>query len=162
MADTFTPEERRRIMQSVRVKHTKPEMQVRSAIHRAGFRFSLHRKDLPGKPDIVLPKYRAVVFVNGCFWHGHDCSRGRLPNSNRKFWRSKINGNRKRDDRNAHALIESGWRVFVVWSCDIETGIENLIRFLQTGTVANQSNPSKSSSKRRTAVTISSVSSVGT
>lgn len=130
MTDTFSIEERRRIMQSVKVRHTKPEMQVRSAIHQAGFRFSLHRKDLPGKPDIVLPKYRMAVFVNGCFWHGHNCRRGKLPDSNAAFWKKKIADNMQRDGKNKTALQATGWNVHFVWQCTLEKDTQRLLRTL--------------------------------
>lgn len=105
-------------MSAIRGKNTKPELVVRKLLHGCGFRFRLHRKDLPGKPDLVLPKYRKAVFVNGCYWHGHeDCELFRLPKSRKEFWSKKITGNRLRDDRNRDALIEAGWKVVTVWEC---------------------------------------------
>ena len=116
--DVFTEKKRREIMSRVRNRNTRPELLVRSLLHRLGFRFRLHRTDLPGTPDIVLPKLHAVVFVNGCFWHGHTCGRGKLPESNRRFWETKIAKNIQRD-RDNHAELESrGWHVAVVWSCE--------------------------------------------
>lgn len=104
-------------MSRVKGKNTKPELRVRSLLHRAGFRFRLSSKEVPGKPDIVLPKYKAVILVHGCFWHGHDCYRFSWPKSNRAFWKKKIQGNRTRDARYLKELEAAGWRVCIVWEC---------------------------------------------
>lgn len=106
-------------MAAVRSRDTAPEIMVRRAAHRLGYRFRLHRKDLPGSPDIVLPKYRTVIFVHGCFWHGHGCSRSKLPQSNVTFWEEKIRKNRLRDRRVVGALRKSGWKTVTFWQCDI-------------------------------------------
>ena len=116
-------------MASVKTKNTAPEVKLRSILHRNGFRFRLNRKDLPGKPDIVLPKYKAVIFVHGCFWHGHDCKRGRRPQTNKEFWNEKIDGNIKRDKVNEIKLKELGWRVLVVWQCEIKNQDDLVKRF---------------------------------
>jgi DNA mismatch endonuclease, patch repair protein len=107
------------MMASIRGKNTRPELIVRRAIHAAGFRYRLHVKELPGKPDIVLPKYRTVILVNGCFWHGHDCEKFRLPKTRTNFWKKKINGNKRRDENAAKALNILGWRVAIVWECAV-------------------------------------------
>ena len=105
-------------MSRIRNKNTRPEIIVRSLVHRMGYRFSLHRKDLPGKPDLVLKKHEKVIFVHGCFWHMHKCSYGRVkPATNTKFWHNKRSGNRERDRRNIRKLRGLGWRVLVVWEC---------------------------------------------
>ena len=117
MVDTVDKATRSRMMASIKGKDTKPEILVRKALHAEGFRFRLHVKDLPGKPDIVLPKYKSVIFVHGCFWHGHDCGIFRMPKSNRRFWKAKISGNRRRDLRHATELSILGWRVLTVWEC---------------------------------------------
>jgi len=120
MADIVSPAVRSRMMASIKGKDTKPELVVRSFLHRAGFRFSLHRKDLPGRPDIVLPKYRTVVFVHGCFWHRHSgCPFATTPMKNAGFWRTKFRENTARDIRNRSALELLGWRVETVWSCEL-------------------------------------------
>ncbi len=107
-------------MRRVKSANTKPEMRVRRWLHARGFRFRLHRKDLPGKPDIVLPKYRTVIFVHGCFWHGHPgCKAADLPASNREYWEAKIGRNVERDRRTRRLLREQGWRVMVVWECKL-------------------------------------------
>lgn len=106
-------------MQSVGVRDTGPERTVRSVLHRAGFRFRLHRRDLPGKPDIVLPAKRLVVFVHGCFWHGHGCSKGKLPKSRLDYWGPKIAANAARDKRSVRALTKLGWRSLTVWQCEL-------------------------------------------
>ncbi len=113
------------MMASIRGKNTKPEIIVRRFLHRLGFRFQLHRRDLPGRPDIVLPKYRTVVEVRGCFWHRHEgCRFAYTPKSNREFWEAKLNGNRERDRRNIRELARLGWRVIEVWECELgEDGI---------------------------------------
>lgn len=106
-------------MSGIKGKNTRPEIIVRQALHRAGFRFRLHRKDLPGKPDIVLPKYHAVIFVHGCFWHGHDCRYFKVPKTRTDFWLNKIMENARRDRMQEEALKSAGWAVFTVWECEI-------------------------------------------
>lgn len=106
-------------MAGIRAKNTLPEMQIRSLLHRNGFRFRLHRNDLPGKPDLVLPKYGVVIFVHGCFWHGHKCAIFKWPRSNAKFWRSKIEGNIARDRKTLALLKQQGWKAIVLWECSI-------------------------------------------
>ena len=108
-------------MAKVKGKDTTPEKIVRRCLHKAGFRFRLHRKDLPGKPDIVLPKYKTVIFVHGCFWHGHEgCSRSRRPTTNVDFWIDKLDRNICRDQGYHAALREMGWKVIVVWECELK------------------------------------------
>jgi DNA mismatch endonuclease, patch repair protein len=119
MTDSIAKSVRSRIMSSVRTKNTKPEVIVRKHLHSAGLRFRLHIQDLPGTPDIVLPKYQTVIFINGCFWHGHDCKRGSPPKSNTEFWLRKIEKNRFRDLRKTQELISAGWNVLTIWECDI-------------------------------------------
>lgn len=116
-----TAEERSRIMRAVKGSDTAPEMLVRRLAHRMGYRFRLHRKDLPGKPDLVFPRLHKVVFVNGCFWHGHNCARGaRAPKANAEYWRAKINRNSLRDAANIAALKAKGWRAAVLWECELK------------------------------------------
>lgn len=117
--DTRTPEERKHIMQSVKSKKTGPEMALRRMFHAKGYRYRLHRKDLPGRPDIVFASKRKVIFVHGCFWHGHQCSKGKLPKSKLNYWRPKIEQNKARDARNVANLEVAGWQVLVVWQCEI-------------------------------------------
>ena len=108
-------------MSRIRGKDTTPEMVVRSMLHRMGYRFRLHARDLPGRPDIVLPKYRTVVFIHGCFWHRHKgCRNSTTPTNNRRFWVEKLEGNAARDKVRAQALRKLGWRVMVVWECETE------------------------------------------
>ena len=117
--DKLTPEERSRNMSRIRSKDTRPERIVRSLLHRLGFRFRLHRGDLPGTPDIVLPRLKTVVFVQGCFWHRHEgCKESTIPKTNTAFWRKKFKINVERDRRAQAALEEAGWRVLVVWGCE--------------------------------------------
>lgn len=120
MPDIFAPEKRHEIMQNVKTKNTAPEIKLRSLLHKNGFRFRVNRKDLPGKPDIVLPKYRAVIFVHGCFWHGHDCPCGQRPQTNADFWNQKIDRNVIRDKSDVSLLESLGWRVLIVWECEIK------------------------------------------
>ena len=121
MADVVSSVKRSEMMSGIRNKDTKPEITVRKLLHKQGFRFRLHRKDLPGKPDIVLPKYKTVIFVNGCFWHGHEnCHLFRLPKSRTEFWSKKINGNVKRDHNKTRLLLDAGWKVITVWECAIK------------------------------------------
>jgi len=131
-----SPEVRRRTMQAVKSKDTAPELLVRSLAHRMGYRFRLHHKDLPGKPDLVFPGRRKAIFVHGCFWHGHDCARGaRVPKSNREYWTKKIARNRERDRAVCAALAHSGWACLIVWECNLgnEKGLKAQVRkFLNT------------------------------
>jgi len=115
--DIVDSETRSRVMASIKGKNTGPELVVRSLLHRLGFRFRVHRGDLPGKPDIVLPKYNAVIFVHGCFWHGHDCPLFSWPKTRRDFWRNKIESNVSRDQMQMMALSNEGWRIGTVWEC---------------------------------------------
>lgn len=120
MADTMTPEQRHRCMAAIKGKDTKPELIVRKYLFSRGLRFRIQVRKLPGRPDIVLPRYRTVIFVNGCFWHGHEgCGYYRLPKSNVEFWKEKIERNKSRDARNEAELRTLGWRVLRVWECDI-------------------------------------------
>lgn len=120
MADVFDPRKRSEVMSLIRGKNTTPERIVRSLLHRQGFRFRLHVRTLPGHPDIVLPRYRAVVFIHGCFWHHHDCHLFRLPATRTDFWRTKIERNVEVDKRNIEALRSAGYRVGVVWECALK------------------------------------------
>lgn len=123
MADTIDPTRRSRNMSRIKARDTKPELRLRSALHRRGLRYQVCRTDLPGKPDIVFPSQRLAVQVRGCFWHQHKgCVRGRLPKSNLDYWRPKLNGNARRDKIKDHQLRALGWRVLVVWECGLETG----------------------------------------
>jgi len=127
------PLKRSEIMRAVGTKNTGAEMTVRRLLHAKGYRYRLHRRDLPGSPDIVFPKFRSVVFVHGCFWHGHECSKGRLPKSRLEYWEAKVESNRMRDRKNIEALRKLGWAVEVVWQCellDILELTEKLDRFL--------------------------------
>jgi DNA mismatch endonuclease, patch repair protein len=117
MADITSPEIRSRMMSGIRGKDTAPEMRVRRALFERGFRYRLHDRSLPGTPDLVLKKYTAVVFVNGCFWHGHDCSYFRWPGTRPDFWRQKILRNREVDEQSKEALLTRGWRVLTIWEC---------------------------------------------
>lgn len=117
--DRISPERRSWNMSRIRAKDTMPELIVRRQLHRRGFRFRLHRRDLPGCPDIVLPKYRQVIFVNGCFWHRHDgCSLAAIPKSNQAFWQEKFQKTVERDKRKRKQLKDAGWSVHVVWECE--------------------------------------------
>ena len=129
MADIVNQATRSRMMAGIRGKDTKPELAVRRYLHRAGLRYRIHVKDLPGRPDVVLPKFRAVVFVHGCFWHQHrGCPLAAMPASNTSFWRDKLEGNRERDLRNSESLRRAGYRVFLVWECEINAGrLERLV-----------------------------------
>jgi len=134
--DIFSVEQRSFVMSRIRGYDTGPELLIRSMLHRLGYRFRLHRKDLPGTPDLVFPVRRTAVFVHGCFWHGHDCSRGRLPSSNVPFWERKIGKNKQRDDRVQKVLRKQGWKVLVVWQCETKdhAGLaKKLTRFLEAG-----------------------------
>ena len=133
MADIVDSATRSRMMSGIRGRDTKPEILVRSLLHRQGFRFRLQVRTLPGRPDLVLPRYHAVICVHGCFWHGHDCHLFRLPATRTDFWRSKIEGNRSRDRRVREELLAAGWRVAVVWECALRGAgrdVEGVVRHL--------------------------------
>ena len=120
MADNLTPEARARCMSHIRSRGMRPERAVRSLVHRMGFRFRLHRRDLPGAPDLVLPRHKAIIFVHGCFWHWHpepECPIAGLPKSNLGYWLPKLTRTRERDDANRRALEARGWRVLTIWEC---------------------------------------------
>lgn len=123
MGDTLTPEQRSERMSRVRGSNTKPEMYVRRLIHGMGYRYRLHRRDLPGTPDLVFPRRQKVILVHGCFWHKHpdpECPLARLPKSRLNFWVPKLEGNRKRDERNAEILKKLGWKQLVIWECQLK------------------------------------------
>lgn len=128
--DRLTKEQRSANMAAIRSTGTKPELHVRKALHAAGFRFRLH-SNLPGHPDIVLPRLKTAVFVHGCFWHGHTCAKGRLPRSNVEFWAAKIARNADRDARTSRALKKCGWRIEIIWTCGLEAGLKTLLRKLK-------------------------------
>ncbi len=135
MADTLSPERRSQLMGRIRPKDTKPEMTVRRLLHGLGYRYMLHDARLPGKPDLVFPSRRKVLFVHGCFWHGHSCSIAPTPKSNNHYWGPKIDGNIRRDARNVAALRRNGWSVAVAWECQtkplrLERLVNRLVRFL--------------------------------
>lgn len=117
MADVVDTATRSRMMAGIQSKNTKPEILIRKALHARGFRYSLHAKGLPGKPDIVMPKWRVVIFVHGCFWHRHGCRLSKLPASNAEFWLSKLKENQLRDTRVKQELVSSGWRTATIWEC---------------------------------------------
>ena len=125
MSDVHTPSQRSRNMAAIKGANTKPEMRVRSALHALGYRFRLHRKQLPGRPDIVLPRHRVVIFVHGCFWHSHSCRWGAVkPKTRADFWSDKRGGTVERDARNRAQLAELGWRVLTVWECETRNPAE--------------------------------------
>jgi DNA mismatch endonuclease (patch repair protein) len=121
VTDVYPPAKRSAVMRQVKGQDTAPELQVRQLLWSLGARYRLHRKELPGKPDIVMPGRRLAVFVHGCFWHGHDCARGaRVPKANRDYWLGKVGRNRTRDIASADALESMGWRVETVWECELK------------------------------------------
>lgn len=140
MTDTFTKPQRSEIMRHVTGKNTKPECAVRSLLHRQGFRFSLHRKDLPGKPDIVLTKWTTIVFVHGCFWHRHPrCKRASTPKDNAEYWQAKFARNKARDKANRKKLEKLGWRVIIVWECELKDKDKLLERLVREITAPHES-----------------------
>lgn len=135
MVDKLSVADRTRLMSGIRTRDTAPEIKVRKLLHAAGLRFRLHRRDLPGKPDIVLTRHRTIVFVHGCFWHGHDCRKGRRPSSNRSFWDAKLDRNVERDRTIEQELRERGWNVETVWECQLASDTARIVDRL-----TNQSN----------------------
>ena len=145
------------MMSGIKGKNTKPELLIRRGLHALGFRYRLHVKDLPGKPDIVLPRWHAVIFVHGCFWHGHDCHLFKWPKTRTEFWRKKIEANSRNDERAMAALQDRGWRALVVWECALKGRtrmrnnqvVEEAARWLKSGDtsqeiVGNRQTPSSS------------------
>ena len=133
MTDVYPPEKRSAVMRRVKGKDTSPELKVRKALTALGVRYRLHRADLPGKPDVVLPGRRLAIFVHGCFWHGHDCPRGaRVPKQNRDYWVAKVARNVARDARSREALEALGWRVETIWECELKDteGLDRRLREL--------------------------------
>ena len=121
MADIFNKKKRSQIMGRISGKDTKPELIIRKALFSERYRYRLHRKDLPGNPDIVFPRRKKVIFVNGCFWHGHTCKKAALPSTNKLFWKKKLSGNKERDKLNLEKLKAMGWKSLVIWQCEIKT-----------------------------------------
>lgn len=125
MTDTFDKATRSRVMSAIQSKDTQPEIMVRSALHGMGYRFRLHRKDLPGTPDIVLPRYKTVIFIHGCFWHSHKgCKYATVPKDNAEYWKPKLRKNKERDRRAKRELHKMGWRVLEIWECETRGGKE--------------------------------------
>ena len=143
MTDVVDRKTRSRMMSGIRGKDTSPELLIRKALFRQGFRYRLHYTGLPGKPDLVFPKYRAIVLINGCFWHGHGCHLFKWPKTRHEFWKLKISGNVERDRRNQGKLHEIGWRVLVVWECAVkgkqrlssEEVVTRVVEWLRSGAV---------------------------
>jgi DNA mismatch endonuclease (patch repair protein) len=136
VADTRSPEQRSYIMASVGTKNTGPELLLRRLLHKAGYRYRLHPKALPGKPDIAFPARRKAIFVHGCFWHGHGCSKGQPPKSRIDYWRPKLEQNKERDERHISELAKLGWSSIVVWQCelrDLDAAVARVRKFLDIG-----------------------------
>ena len=141
MSDKFTAEQRSAVMRKVPGKDSSAEMKLRKLLTRMGLRYRLHRKDLPGSPDVAMPGRKAAVFVHGCFWHGHDCKRGaRAPKANAEYWTAKITRNRARDAAAVDALTSMGWRPLVIWECELkdEAAVEARVRDLLTSPSAGE------------------------
>jgi DNA mismatch endonuclease (patch repair protein) len=132
MADVHTKAQRSYNMSRIKGKDTKPEMLVRRFLHANGFRYKLHDKTLPGKPDIVLPKYKTVIFIHGCFWHGHaNCKYFTIPKTKTEWWSNKINGNKENDAKAVKTLKKDGWKIITIWACKLKTGkLENTLSSL--------------------------------
>ena len=145
MSDIYSKSKRSSIMSKISGKDTKPEILVGKYLFSKGFRFRKNIKDLPGKPDIVLPKYKTIIFINGCFWHGHEnCKKATLPATNTEFWREKISGNIIRDKGNIQKLIGMGYKVIIVWQCELtasfrETTLNSLLKkIMKNSIITNQ------------------------
>jgi DNA mismatch endonuclease, patch repair protein len=134
MADRVSKEQRSANMARVKNKNTEPELVVRKILHRLGYRFRIHRRDLPGYPDIVLPRHRKAIFVHGCFWHSHSCPRGKRPSTRAEFWNAKLDRNVARDEANQRKLESLGWKVLVLWECELEIAeLERKLSSYMTG-----------------------------
>ena len=146
MTDIVNKAIRSKMMSQVKSKNTKIELTVRSGLHRRGYRFRLHKKDLPGKPDVSLPKYRCAIFIHGCFWHMHGCHLSTIPKTRTEFWKNKLNSNRRRDEKNITNLSHLGYRVLTVWECalrgksddEIEDVIEDIVEWLESSSSLGQ------------------------
>ncbi|RNC71859.1 MAG: DNA mismatch endonuclease Vsr [Desulfuromonadales bacterium] len=142
MADVVSPEKRSQMMSGIRGKDTRPEVLIRKQLHARGFRYRLHDRKLSGKPDIVLSRYRAVIFVHGCFWHGHDCHLFKWPSTREQFWKDKIITNQQNDSKSLNLLRSEGWRVLVLWECALKGRtrlqlgdvVEQIVHWLDSGT----------------------------
>ena len=140
MSDVHNAATRSKNMAAIKGRDTKPELRIRQALHKAGFRYRLHDKTLPGKPDIVFPRYKAALFINGCFWHHHDCHLFKWPQTQQEFWQKKISGNVENDRRKMAQLQEAGWRIGIVWECALkgrtriteDASIQALIHWLES------------------------------
>lgn len=138
MIDVVDSKTRSRMMSGIRNKNTKPEMLIRQALYRMGFRYRLHERKLPGRPDLVFPRYHAVIQIHGCFWHGHSCPLFKWPSTRPEFWKEKIGGNKSRDQLNIARLQEEGWRVLIWWECntrkpeEFETALEKAAYWLRS------------------------------
>jgi DNA mismatch endonuclease, patch repair protein len=140
VADIVDARTRSRMMRGIGHKNTQPELSIRHALHRRGFRYRLHAKNLPGKPDLVFPQVKAAIQVHGCFWHAHDCKLFKLPSTRRAWWKKKIYGNRARDERVATALVAAGWRTMTIWECalkgkspaQLEAVVNRVVRWLNS------------------------------
>ena len=155
--DNLSPEDRSWCMSRIRSRDMKPELAVRSMVHRLGYRFRLHRRDLPGKPDLVLPRHRAVIFVNGCFWHWHPdphCPIAGLPKSNLEYWEPKFERTRNRDQQHIASLQADSWRVLVVWECELQNPTEVLVRIDAFLGVPQPSGAHRSNQTSTTALTV--------
>jgi DNA mismatch endonuclease, patch repair protein len=131
MVDNRTVDSRSALMARVRQKNTSPEMIVRRLLHRMGYRFRLHQKDLPGRPDIVLPRHKKVIFVHGCFWHRHDCKKATMPKTNQEFWKNKFQTNIDRDTKVLRSIKERGWETLIIWECEARDGDQLELRLLK-------------------------------
>jgi len=140
MADIVSEKKRSEMMSGIRGKDTKPELIIRKGLHRSGYRFKLHDSQLPGKPDLVFPKYNAIIFIHGCFWHKHDCHLFKWPSSRDQFWKDKLLGNEEKDKENNQELLALGWRILIIWECALKgktclytnTVLESAAEFLES------------------------------
>lgn len=131
--DIWTQDKRSLVMSKIRSKNTKPEIILRKALFSRGFRYKIHDKSLPGKPDLVLSKYKTIIFVHGCFWHYHsECKEGKVPKTNTKFWAEKLSKNVERDAKHIQALTALGWKTITVWECDIEKRLNAILEAVIT------------------------------
>lgn len=131
MADKLSPEKRSWNMSHIKGKDTGIEVKVRTRLHHDGFRYRKNVKELPGKPDVVFSKYKTVLFIHGCYWHGHDCKEAHIPKSNSKFWKNKFQRNIDNDKKHYEELTALGWNVIVVWECEIEKDLDSVVRYIE-------------------------------